>query len=44
MQEMGERIAGIKDTIEEIDSLVKEDIEINKVITQNVQEIWDIMK
>lgn len=33
---------GIKDTIEEMDTLVKEKVKSNR--TQNIQEIWDTMK
>ena len=44
MQEKEERISGIEDTIEEIDSLVKENNKANKVITQNIQEILYTMK
>ena len=40
IQEIKERIAGTKDTIEKIDSLVKENIKSNKFLTQNIQEIW----
>ena len=32
------------DTIEEIDSSVKENIKSNKSLIQNIQEIWDTMK
>ena len=39
IQEMGERISGIEDMIEEIDSLVKKKtIKVNKVITQSIQD------
>ena len=43
---MEERISGVEDTIEEIDSLVKEKeiIKSNKFLTQNLQKIWDTMK
>ena len=44
IQEMGERISSAEDTIEEIDSSVKENIKSNKSLTQNIQEIWDTMK
>ena len=44
MQEIEERILGVDDTIEEIDSLVKEYIKSNKFLTQNIQEIWDTIK
>ena len=41
---MEERISSIEDTIEETDSLVKENNKSNKFLTQNIQEIWDTMK
>ena len=34
---MKERILGVEDTIEEIDSLVKENLKSNKLLTQNIQ-------
>ena len=34
----------VADTIEEIDSLVKENVKSNKCLTQNIQEICDTMK
>ncbi|KAL6035636.1 hypothetical protein STEG23_036472 [Scotinomys teguina] len=37
-------ISYIEDMIEYIDLSVKEIIKANKVITQNIQEIWDTMK
>ena len=39
-----EIISGAEDTIEKIDSLLKENIKFNKFLTQNIQEIWDTMK
>ena len=44
IQEMEERISSAEDTIEEIDSSMKETIKSNKSLTQNIQEIWDTMK
>ena len=44
IQEMEERISGIKDMIEEIDISVKENVKSNKLLTQNIQEIWNTMK
>ena len=44
IQEMEDRISGVEDTIEEIDSLVKENVKYNKFLAQNIQEIWDTMK
>ena len=41
---MEERISSAEDTIEEIDSSVKENIKFNESLTQNIQEIWDTMK
>ena len=44
IQEMEERISGIENTREEIDTPVKENAKYNKFLTQNIQEIWDKMK
>ena len=41
---MEERISGVEDAIENIDSLVKENVRSNKFLTQNIQEIGDTMK
>ena len=41
---MEERISSIKDIIEEIDLMVKASVKSNKLLTQNIQEIWDIMR
>ncbi|KAL6091389.1 hypothetical protein STEG23_027127, partial [Scotinomys teguina] len=38
------RISNVEDTIDKIDSSVKENTKSKKVMTQNVQEIWDTMK
>ena len=39
IQEMEERRSGVEDTIEQIDSLVKENAKSNKFLTQNIPEI-----
>ena len=44
IQEMKRRISGIKDMIEDIDTSIKENVKSKKFLTQNIQEIWDIMK
>ena len=44
IQVMEERISSTEDTIEEIDSSVKENIKSNKSLTQNIHEIWDNIK
>ena len=44
IQEMEERISGVEDSIDDIDTSVKENIKSKKVLTQNVQELWDTMK
>ena len=41
---MEEGISSAEDTIEEIDSLVKENIKSHTSLTQNTQEICDTMK
>ena len=44
IQQMEERLSSAEDTIEKIDSLVKENIKSNKSLTQNSQEIWNTIK
>ena len=44
IQEIEERISDTEDTIEEINSLIKEQKKFNKFLRQNTQEIWDTMK
>ena len=41
IQEMEVRISGIEDTIEEIDTLIKENVKSKKFLTENIHEIWD---
>jgi hypothetical protein len=43
IQEIEERISGIKDTIENIDTLVKENTKYKDLLTQNIQEFQDTM-
>ena len=38
------RISDTEDTVEEINSLIKEQNKSNKCLTQNIQEIWDTVK
>lgn len=38
---MEEGISGSKDTIEEMDTLVKEDLKSKIIMSQNIQESWD---
>jgi hypothetical protein len=38
------RLSGIEDTIEDIDTTVKENTECKKHLAQNIQEIQDTMK
>ena len=38
---MKETILGVEDTIEEIYSLAKENLISNKLLTQNIQEVWN---
>ena len=44
IQEIEETISGIEDTIEYIDTTVKENTKSKKLLTQNIQEIQDTMK
>ena len=37
-------ISGAEDKLEEIDSSTKENLNSNKSLKQNIQEMWDIMK
>lgn len=41
---MKARISGIKDTIEEMDTLVKGNVKSKKFLAQNIQGIWGTMK
>jgi hypothetical protein len=43
-QEIEERISGVEDTEEEIDTIVKENSKYKKLLTQSTQEIQDTMK
>lgn len=36
------RISGIEDSIDEIDTFVKENVKLTKFLTQNIEEIWGI--
>jgi chromosome segregation ATPase len=44
IQEMEERISGAEDTIENIDTTVKENAKYKNILTQNIQEIQDTMR
>ena len=44
MQEVEVRISGAEDTIENIDTTVKENAKCKKLLTQNIQEIQDTMR
>jgi hypothetical protein len=44
IQEIAERISVAEDTIENIDTTVKENAESKKLLTQNTQEIQDTMR
>ena len=41
---MEERISGAKDSIENIDTTIKENTQCKKILTQNIQEIQDTMR
>jgi hypothetical protein len=43
-QEIEERISGAENTIENIDTIVKENTKCKKLLTQNIQEIQDTMR
>ena len=44
IQQIEERITDYDDTIEKIKTLTKENSKSNKFSSQNIQEIWDIIK
>jgi hypothetical protein len=44
MQEIEEKISGAEDTIENIDTTVKESAEGKKLLIQKIQEIQDTMR
>jgi hypothetical protein len=44
IQKIEERISGAKDTIENIDTTVKENAKITNLLTQNIQEIQDTVR
>jgi chromosome segregation ATPase len=44
IQEIEERISGVEDTVEEIDTAIKENSKHKKLLTQSIQEIQDTMK
>ena len=44
IQEMEERISGAEDSIEIIDTTVKENTKCKRILTQNIQEIQDTMR
>ena len=41
---MEERISGAEDTIENMDTTIKENVKCKKILTQNIQEIQDTMR
>jgi uncharacterized coiled-coil protein SlyX len=44
IQEIEERISGAEDSIENIDTTVKDNAKSKKLLTQNIQEIQDTMR
>jgi predicted nucleic acid-binding Zn-ribbon protein len=44
IHETKEQISGSEDTIEEIDTSVKENVKFKAFLSQNIQELWDTMK
>jgi chromosome segregation ATPase len=44
IQEIEESISGAKNTLENIDTIIKENVECKKILTQNIQEIQDTMR
>ena len=43
-QEMEERISDAEDSIENMDTIIKENAKCKKILTQNIQEIQDTMR
>ena len=44
IQEIEERISGAEDTIEDIDTTIKESAKCKTILTQNIQEIQETMR
>ena len=44
IQEMEERISGSEDSIENMDTTIKENSKCKKILTQNIQKIQDTMR
>ena len=44
IQEIEERTSDAEDTVEKIDTIVKENVKCKKLLTQNIQEIQDTMR
>jgi len=44
IQEIEERISGAEDTIENIDTIIKDNVKHKKLLTQNTQRIQDTMR
>jgi chromosome segregation ATPase len=44
IQEMEERISGAEDSIENMDTTIKENAKSKNILTQNIQEIQDTMR
>jgi hypothetical protein len=44
MQELKEGISGTEDSIENMDTTIKENTNCKKILTQNIQKIRDTMK
>jgi hypothetical protein len=44
IKEMGERISGAEDSIENMDTTIKENAKCKKILTQNIQEIQDTIR
>jgi uncharacterized coiled-coil protein SlyX len=44
IKEIEKRISGAEDTIENIDTTIKENMKCKNILTQNIQEIQDTMR
>ena len=44
IQEMKERISGAEDSVQNMDTTIKENAKCKEILTQNIQEIQDTMR
>jgi wobble nucleotide-excising tRNase len=44
IQEIEKKLSGAEESIENIDTMIKENVKCKKILTQNIQEIQDTMR